>query len=115
MRKATGECWRSAWNWKNLVAERTSELRKVNQELNESIRKLRESRDEVESQALFPKQNPNPVMRVSPDGMIMYANHGSERLLAGLETGGSRRYRNGGWNLCVKQCSPANTCTGILK
>lgn len=33
------------------------------------------------SQAKFPQENPNPVMRVAQDGRILYANQGSERIL----------------------------------
>ena len=86
----------------NLVAERTRELREVNLELTESIRELEQSRAEVESQALFPKQNPNPVMRVSPDGMIMYANQGSEPFLARLKSGGRQAIPEQ-WLNCVRE------------
>jgi len=37
--------------------------------------------DEVRHIAKFPGQNPNPVMRVSNDGTIIYANNASENLL----------------------------------
>jgi len=41
----------------------------------------KEIEDEVRDLAKFPGQNPNPVMRVSNDGTIIYANHASENLL----------------------------------
>jgi signal transduction histidine kinase/PAS domain-containing protein len=36
---------------------------------------------EVESLALFPSENPNPVLRVRDDGILLYANPASEPLL----------------------------------
>jgi len=35
----------------------------------------------VESLARFPEENPNPVMRVSPDGRLLYANSASQVIL----------------------------------
>ncbi len=42
---------------------------------------LRSAEKEVESLAKFPFENPNPVLRVSRDGFILYANKASEPLL----------------------------------
>jgi PAS domain S-box-containing protein len=39
-------------------------------------------RNEVDSQRLFPEENPNPVMRFSRDGLLLYANPASQGLLA---------------------------------
>ena len=56
------------------VDQRTRELNAANRELVASIEELEKSREEARSQALFPQQNPNPVMRVSLEGEIMFAN-----------------------------------------
>ncbi len=37
--------------------------------------------DEVRDLAKFPEENPNPVLRVTPDGTILYANPASQKLL----------------------------------
>ncbi|MCC6612578.1 MAG: PAS domain S-box protein [Anaerolineae bacterium] len=42
-------------------------------------RKQREA--EIDSLAKFPSQNPNPVLRLSADGVILYANPGSQVIL----------------------------------
>jgi len=46
---------------------------------------------EIVSLAKFPSENPNPVLRFSPEGVLMYANAASSLLLAmwGCEVGGS--------------------------
>ena len=56
------------------VAQRTRELHKANRELLESIAEIKKSQEEVRSLSLFPQQNPNPVMRVSLKGKVLYAN-----------------------------------------
>jgi PAS domain S-box-containing protein len=44
---------------------------------------------EVKNLAKFPEENPNPVLRVSPEGIILYANQASKALLGqwGWEVG----------------------------
>jgi diguanylate cyclase (GGDEF)-like protein len=37
--------------------------------------------EQVESLARFPEENPNPVLRIGPDGVVMYANWASLTLL----------------------------------
>ena len=39
------------------------------------------ARREIESLSRYPSENPNPVLRVSKEGKIIYANHGSSPLL----------------------------------
>jgi PAS domain S-box-containing protein len=48
---------------------------------------------EIESLARFPSENPNPVLRIAHDGIILYANRGSQPLLEG-------------WGCQVEQCLP---------
>jgi len=37
--------------------------------------------EEIEKLAKFPAENPNPVLRISKDGIVLYHNHSSESLL----------------------------------
>ncbi len=48
------------------------------------VRDVTESRrieKEIRDFALFPAQNPNPVLRIAPDGTLLHANTASDRLL----------------------------------
>ena len=45
------------------------------------ITELRRIEEEIVNLAKFPSENPNPVLKVSRDGKIIYANNGSETLL----------------------------------
>lgn len=45
------------------------------------ITKSRQAEQEVESLAMFPRENPSPIMRVSQDGTLLYANRASQRIL----------------------------------
>jgi hypothetical protein len=36
---------------------------------------------DIQAAALFPLENPNPVLRIARDGSVLFANHASERLL----------------------------------
>ena len=47
---------------------------------NITERKLLEN--ELQSLARFPQENPNPVMRVSRKGQVLYSNQGSQKILA---------------------------------
>jgi PAS domain S-box-containing protein len=57
-----------------LVKERTSELRK-------EIAERKRVEEEINSVARFPADNPYPVLRITKDGMILYANRSSSDLL----------------------------------
>jgi PAS domain S-box-containing protein len=46
------------------------------------ITERRKTEERLRNIARFPDENPNPVLRVSPDGTIMYANRSSNRLLS---------------------------------
>ena len=48
----------------------------------QDITERRRAEQEIESLARFPKENPNPVLRVRHDGTVIYANPSSEGLLA---------------------------------
>ena len=47
----------------------------------EDITERKQVEKEVEDLARFPQENPNPVLRVEPDGLIIYANEASKTLL----------------------------------
>jgi two-component sensor histidine kinase len=51
-----------------------------------SFRKLLAAEHEARSQALFPESNPNPVMRVSADGVLVTANAASRKILEELDS-----------------------------
>jgi PAS domain S-box-containing protein len=64
------------------VKERTAELAQTNAALQVEVVERRRAAEEAESQARFPAENPNPVMRLSREGGLLYANEGSAPLLA---------------------------------
>ena len=75
----------------NMVpAELVEMLESAALELGTAIERVR-AEEAVQSAALFPSENPNPVMRVAKDGTILFANRSSEQLLDswGVQTGQS--------------------------
>ncbi|HEX5810258.1 MAG TPA: PAS domain S-box protein, partial [Anaerolineales bacterium] len=48
----------------------------------QNITQSKEAQDEIASISRFPAEDPNPVMRLTPDGKILYGNPGSAPLLA---------------------------------
>ena len=47
----------------------------------EDITEKKQAQDEIKLLARFPNENPNPVLRVRGDGILMYGNQASSRLL----------------------------------
>jgi PAS domain-containing protein len=68
---------------KRQVARRTKEL-------EQEILERKRAEKEIESLAKFPSENPNPVLRITKEGTIVYANDGSAPLLKtwGCQVGG---------------------------
>lgn len=69
-------------------AQLEEELRAANEEMEAANEELRAQMDELEQTeharrvtALFPDQNPSPVLRVLYDGTLVFANAASKRLL----------------------------------
>lgn len=75
----TGEKWFSSiYCVINNEKNKPIGIQLVSQDITEK-KKLEQA---LESQAKFPLENPDPVMRVAHDGRILYANQGSERILS---------------------------------
>ncbi|HMF30607.1 MAG TPA: ATP-binding protein, partial [Candidatus Lokiarchaeia archaeon] len=68
-----------------LVSERTAELEAKNAQLAEEIAEREHAQDESQRQAQFPEENPNPVLRISTGGTILYANPIGQNLLHAWE------------------------------
>ncbi len=49
--------------------------------ISHDITQSKESKEEIIKLAKFPDENPNPVLRISGDGAILYGNRASQRLL----------------------------------
>lgn len=49
--------------------------------ITQDISDCKQAEEEIRSLSLFPEQNPNPVLRIARDGVILYANSASELLL----------------------------------
>lgn len=52
------------------------------QQAEQTLVSLRQVQGEIRMLAKFPEQNPNPVLRIARDGVILYANPASAHLLA---------------------------------
>ena len=57
------------------------QLKAANQQLEAANQQLRASQEEVRALAKFPSENPNPVLRIGKDGIIIYANEASPQVL----------------------------------
>lgn len=63
------------------VEKRTKALLESNNGLKKEIKSRRFAEHELQSMALFPKENSNPVMRISGEGRVLFANRSSAPLL----------------------------------
>lgn len=59
------------------------------QRLKRRIQEREYAEEQIEGLSKFPSENPNPVMRIAKDGVLLYANSASESLLTewGCKTG----------------------------
>jgi PAS domain S-box-containing protein len=80
-RKSEAELARHREHLEELVQERTALLETANVQLRAEIAErkraeeaLRESEEQAQWLARFPEENPNPVLRVSFDGTVLYRN-----------------------------------------
>ena len=69
------------------VEQRTAELRRANEEIKREFEERKLAEERVRDLAKFPSEDPNPVLRVSKDKTITYANGAGEQLLRKLGTG----------------------------
>lgn len=65
------------------------QLKAANQQLEATNQQLRASQKEILALAKFPAENPNPVLRIGKDGMVIYSNEAGLLLLRawGAEVG----------------------------
>jgi PAS domain S-box-containing protein len=58
--------------------------------VNRDITERKKAAEQIESLARYPSENPNPVLRLSQDGIVLHANQASEALLRdwGCNVGG---------------------------
>ena len=68
------------------VEQRTAELSRANEDLEREFEERKLAEERVRDLAKFPSEDPNPVLRVSKDKTITYANKAGERLLRELGT-----------------------------
>lgn len=61
------------------------ELSASEEELRAQNEELLSSREQIEILARFPAENPNPVLRISVDGGLLYANQAARSIMAGWE------------------------------
>ncbi len=66
---------------KSQVEERTAELVRANAALQAKVAEQRHVAGEAQSLARFPAENPNPVLRLSQEGTVLYANEACGGLL----------------------------------
>jgi len=73
-----------------LVGALVGRLRDVDNRLSGEVRKLKEAEDEIRALAKFPSESPNPVLRITNDGVLLYGNVPSAPLLnmQGTHVGG---------------------------
>jgi PAS domain S-box-containing protein len=59
--------------------------------ISRDITEHKRAEEHILSLARFPDENPHPVMRITPDGAIIYANKASEPLISSWTGGGDRK------------------------
>ncbi len=69
------------WRFDRRQRKNFLSLREANENLEKEIVERKRAEEEIKSLAKFPAENPNPVLRVSGNGIVMYANEATQRLL----------------------------------
>jgi PAS domain S-box-containing protein len=59
--------------------------------ISRNITERKQAEERLRSLARFPDENPQPVMRVTPEGLVIYANKASEPLVSSGPGGAERR------------------------
>jgi len=65
----------------NQMAKNLNDTTTSIEKLNMEIAERKQAMEEIEKLAKFPDENPNPILRISKDGTVLYHNKGSELLL----------------------------------
>ena len=71
--------------------EHSAELLRGKEELEKEVAHRRQAEEEISDLAKFPSENPNPVLRISKDYTIVYANDATLPLLETLQCGPGER------------------------
>ena len=74
---------------------------------SEDITERHQLLKEIESVARFPDENPNPILRISSDGKLIYANRSSAALLKFWAGNRAKRLQAIGGNMRSKRSVPA--------
>jgi PAS domain S-box-containing protein len=82
-----------------MIVER---LRRANAKLQVEVTERRQADAEVKSLSNFPDENPDPVLRLNGQGIILYANHAGQAVLEA-------------WKAAVGQAAPAFLLAKIAK
>ncbi len=69
------------WRFDRRQRKNFLSLREANENLEKEIVERKRAEEEIKSLAKFPAENPNPVLRVSGNGIVMYANEATQRRL----------------------------------
>jgi len=69
------------WCYANVSLFDHPEYGKVIMSVHSDITERKKAIKEIEELAKFPTENPNPVLRISKDGIVLFRNHASEPLL----------------------------------
>jgi len=83
----------------SMIVER---LRRANAKLQVEVTERRQADAEVKSLSNFPDENPDPVLRLNGQGIILYANHAGQAVLEA-------------WKAAVGQAAPAFLLAKIAK
>lgn len=90
------------------IMELTDSFNSMSEELQRRELALRKSMDEIENLALFPQENPHPVLRISTAGRLVYANPSSDLLLQNLGWKIDEQVPEGWWRQIqeISECGP---------
>jgi PAS domain S-box-containing protein len=73
-----------------LVEERSAELKKANEKLQQQIIDIKRAGDEIKRFASFPQLDPNPVLEVDSSGIIVFSNAAAVLTLKKVNLGDSK-------------------------
>jgi PAS domain S-box-containing protein len=80
-KQAEAELEKYRLHLEELVKERTSQLEAANAQLQSEVAERKRAEQDLRILASFPAENPNPVLRVTKDRILVYANKASSPLL----------------------------------